>query len=172
MKSADKAHGLLGVQFGKRQYITAEERRLLDSLVDQVGIAIERTKLAADMEQTRLLAETESLRAALLSSVSHDLRTPLVSIIGAASTLLDSGRACSAKIGRKAMAETIRDEGERLNRYVQNLLDMTRLGYGALQMARGPGRPARSRWTGLAPAGAATGTIIASRAPCPLPCRR
>jgi len=137
MKSADRVHGLLGVQFGTRQYITTDERRLLDSLVDQVGLAIERTKLASDMEQTRLLAETESLRAALLSSVSHDLRTPLVSIIGAATSLVDADDMLD-KRGRQAMAETIRDEGERLNRYVQNLLDMTRLGYGALKVARQP----------------------------------
>jgi two-component system sensor histidine kinase KdpD len=137
MKSADRVHGLLGVQFGTRQYITTDERRLLDSLVDQVGLAIERTKLASDMEQSRLLAETESLRAALLSSVSHDLRTPLVSIIGAATSLVDADEALGTA-GRRAMAETIRDEGERLNRYVQNLLDMTRLGYGALEVARQP----------------------------------
>jgi two-component system sensor histidine kinase KdpD len=137
MKSADRVHGLLGVQFGTRQYITTEERRLLDSLVDQVSLAIERTKLASDMEQTRLLAETESLRAALLSSVSHDLRTPLVSIIGAATSLVDADEALG-ETGRRTMAETIRDEGERLNRYVQNLLDMTRLGYGALKVARQP----------------------------------
>ncbi|MGQ2905731.1 MAG: DUF4118 domain-containing protein [Neoaquamicrobium sediminum] len=137
MKSAGRIHGLLGVQFGARQYITTEERRLLNSLVDQVGLAIERTKLASDMEQTRLLAETESLRAALLSSVSHDLRTPLVSIIGAATSLVDAEEALGQS-GRQSMAETIRDEGERLNRYVQNLLDMTRLGYGALKVARQP----------------------------------
>jgi two-component system sensor histidine kinase KdpD len=137
MRSADRIHGLLGVQFGARQYITTEERRLLESVVDQVAIAIERTKLAADMEQSRLLAETESLRAALLSSVSHDLRTPLVSIIGAATSLVDADDALGVA-GRRTMAETIRDEGERLNRYVQNLLDMTRLGYGALKVARQP----------------------------------
>lgn len=137
MKSAERIHGLLGVQFGTRLYITTEERRLLDSLVDQVGIAIERTKLASDMEETRLMAETESLRAALLSSVSHDLRTPLVSIIGAATALVDSDAALGAT-GRRSLAETVRDEGERLNRYVQNLLDMTRLGYGGLKVAREP----------------------------------
>ena len=137
MKSAGRIHGLLGVQFGARQYITADERRLLDSLVDQVGLAVERTKLASDMEQMRLLSETESLRAALLSSVSHDLRTPLVSIIGAATSLVDADEVLG-KSGRRTMAETIRDEGERLNRYVQNLLDMTRLGYGALKVAQQP----------------------------------
>lgn len=137
MKTAQTFHGLLGVRFASNQYLTPEERRLLDALVDQVAIAIERTQLAADMEETRLLTETESLRAALLSSVSHDLRTPLVSIIGAATSLLESGRAIGEE-GRRILIETIRDEGERLNRYIQNLLDMTRLGYGGLKVARQP----------------------------------
>ena len=137
MKTAETQHGLLGVRFARSQYMTPEERRLLDALVDQVAIAIERTQLAADMEETRLLSETESLRAALLSSVSHDLRTPLVSIIGAASSLVASDAAIGAD-GRRILAETIRDEGERLNRYIQNLLDMTRLGYGGLKVARQP----------------------------------
>ncbi|WP_099864584.1 sensor histidine kinase [Pararhizobium haloflavum] len=132
LKTAQGTRGLLGVKFGTRDQLDPEQRRLLDALVDQVAIAIERTLLASDMEETRLLSETERLRAALLSSVSHDLRTPLVSIIGAASTLVESEDVLDAR-GRLAMAETIRDEGERLNRYVQNLLDMTRLGYGALQ---------------------------------------
>ncbi|SMF05385.1 two-component system, OmpR family, sensor histidine kinase KdpD [Tistlia consotensis] len=127
------ALGLLGVAFGRRQPLTPDERRLLETLVDQVAIAIERTRLAADMEETRLLSETERLRAALLSSVSHDLRTPLVSIIGAASSLIEADSALG-EAGRRSMAETIREEGERLNRYVQNLLDMTRLGYGALEI--------------------------------------
>ncbi len=137
MKTARTSHGVLGVRFERGQYLTPEERRLLDALVDQVAIAIERTQLAADMEETRLLSETESLRAALLSSVSHDLRTPLVSIIGAASSLVESD-AIIGTDGRRILAETIRDEGERLNRYIQNLLDMTRLGYGGLKVTRQP----------------------------------
>jgi two-component system, OmpR family, sensor histidine kinase KdpD len=137
MKTAEKRLGVIGVRFARNRYLTPDERRLLNALIDQVAIAIERTQLAADMEETRVLSETESLRAALLSSVSHDLRTPLVSIIGAASSLLESDAALGAK-GRQALAETIRDEGDRLNRYVQNLLDMTRLGYGSLTINRGP----------------------------------
>ena len=135
LKTAQGMQGLLGVKFPKAQPVRPEERRLLEALVDQVAIALERTKLASDMEETRVLSETERLRAALLSSVSHDLRTPLVSIIGAATSLLESDEVLGPG-GRRAMAETIRDEGERLNRYVQNLLDMTRLGYGALKVAR------------------------------------
>ncbi len=133
LKSAQKTHGLLGVKFGDNRFLNPEQHRLLDALVDQVAVAIERTQLASDMEETRLLSETERLRAGLLSSVSHDLRTPLVSIIGAATSLIDAGPALKPS-GRKLLAETIRDEGERLNRYVQNLLDMTRLGYGGLQI--------------------------------------
>ncbi|MEF2071646.1 sensor histidine kinase KdpD [Consotaella aegiceratis] len=129
--SGPVASGLLGVRFKQDSDPSPEDRRLLDALVDQISVAVERTRLAKDMEETRLLSETERLRAALLSSVSHDLRTPLVSIIGAASSLLDAGDVLGGD-GRRMMAETIQEEGERLNRYVQNLLDMTRLSYGAL----------------------------------------
>ncbi len=99
------------------------------------AIAAEKMRLAAGIEEARLVAERERLRSALLSSVSHDFRTPLVSIIGAATSLLDAPEAIGAE-GRRALAETIRDEGERLNRYVQNLLDMTRLSDGTLRFNR------------------------------------
>ncbi len=127
--------GLLGVSFKERQRPLAPDKwRLLEALVDQVAVAVERTNLASDIEDARLLTETEQLRSALLSSVSHDLRTPLVSILGSATTLatvenLNPGN-------RKDLIQTILDESERLNRFVQNLLDMTRLGYGALQPKR------------------------------------
>ena len=135
LRTAQGPQAVLGVSFEGGKPLVAEERRLLDALVDQVAIAIERARLTADIEETRLLSETERLRAALLSSVSHDLRTPLVSIIGAATSLLEAGDAMS-RDGRQQLAETIRDEGERLNRYVQNLLDMTRISYGALPLNR------------------------------------
>ncbi|WP_416054114.1 potassium-transporting ATPase subunit KdpB [Oceanibaculum sp.] len=107
----------------------------LSAVVDQAALAVERTNLARDIEEKRLLTETESLRAALLSSISHDLRTPLVSIIGSASSLQAYGeRIPPAQRGE--LLETIQDEAERLNRFVQNLLDMTRLGYGALMPKR------------------------------------
>jgi two-component system, OmpR family, sensor histidine kinase KdpD len=112
-----------------------EQRHLLEALVDQVAVAIERTNLATDIEEARLLTETERLRSALLSSVSHDLRTPLVSIIGSATGLASCDGALS-KSDRTQLVQTILEESERLNRFVQNLLDMTRLGYGALQPNR------------------------------------
>jgi two-component system sensor histidine kinase KdpD len=128
--------GLLGVSFeAPKRQLTPEQRHLLDALVDQVAVAIERTNLATDIEEARLLTETERLRSALLSSVSHDLRTPLVSIIGSATGLASCDGALSGA-DRAQLVQTILEESERLNRFVQNLLDMTRLGYGALQPNR------------------------------------
>jgi two-component system, OmpR family, sensor histidine kinase KdpD len=127
--------GLLGVSFKERQRALAPDQwRLLETLVDQVAVAVERTNLASDIEEARLLTETEQLRSALLSSVSHDLRTPLVSILGSATTLATMDNL--NENSRKELVTTILDESERLNRFVQNLLDMTRLGYGALQPKR------------------------------------
>src|SRR3989304_1176762 len=83
----------------------------------------------------RLDIETERLRSSLLSAVSHDLRTPLSVIIGASSTLLESGQALDAKTLRE-LAASILDESERLNRLVANLLDMTRLQAGALEIRK------------------------------------
>jgi two-component system sensor histidine kinase KdpD len=133
LKTAQGRQGLLGISFESRDEIAPAQRRLLDALVDQVALAIERTKLVADLEETRVLSESERLRSALLSSVSHDLRTPLVSIIGSATTLLHADTSLTP-VSKRLLTETIREEGERLNRYVQNLLDMTRLGYGALRL--------------------------------------
>jgi two-component system sensor histidine kinase KdpD len=136
LKTRRGAVGLLGVSFKKRnQPLSQEQWRLLEALVGQVAIAVERTNLASDIEEARVLTETEQLRSALLSSVSHDLRTPLVSIIGSATSLANYGDTLTDE-NRTQLAQTILDEGERLNRFVQNLLDMTRLGYGALQPKR------------------------------------
>lgn len=135
MKTRRGMVGLLGVSFKDRQRALAPDQwRLLETLVDQVAVAVERTNLASDIEEARLLTETEQLRSALLSSVSHDLRTPLVSILGSVTTLATVENLTEAS--RKELVTTILDESERLNRFVQNLLDMTRLGYGALQPKR------------------------------------
>lgn len=136
MRTASGLIGLLGVSFDdQRTQLSPEHRRLLDAVVDQAAVAIERTKLTMDIEEARILSETEQLRSALLSSVSHDLRTPLVSILGSATSLANLGDAIPPK-DRAELAQTILEESERLNRFVQNLLDMTRLGYGALEPKR------------------------------------
>ncbi|MFO1494507.1 MAG: sensor histidine kinase KdpD [Lysobacterales bacterium] len=110
-------------------------QRLSERMLQQLATALERTHLTAGLEEARVQGETERLRAALLSSVSHDLRSPLASMIGAAGSLLAYGE----RIGegdRRELLESIHHEGERLDRYIQNLLDMTRLGHGGLTLKR------------------------------------
>ena len=113
----------------------AEQIDSARSMSDQAGIALERTQLVADLEQARLVSETEQLRSALLSSVSHDLRTPLASIIGSTTSLLEYGESFSAENRRELLA-TVVEEAQRLDRHIQNLLDMTRLGQGSLTLKR------------------------------------
>jgi two-component system sensor histidine kinase KdpD len=121
----DAAHALL----------TPDERRLLDALGDQAAVAIERISLAAEIDQTRVLRETERLRSALLTSISHDLRTPLASVLGAL-TSLRSFDAQYDPATRDELLRTAQEEAERLNRFVGNLLDITRLESGALEVRR------------------------------------
>ncbi|PTU32684.1 ATP-binding protein [Stenotrophobium rhamnosiphilum] len=125
--------GVLGIKLSTpRATLSQNLTYLLLAMRDQAVIALERINLAAHMEQAQLLKETERLREALLSSVSHDLRTPLASIIGAATTLRDLGSELRDS-QRHDLLDTVIDESSRLNRFVQNLLDMTRIGYGALK---------------------------------------
>jgi two-component system sensor histidine kinase KdpD len=115
--------------------LAPDERRLFDALADQVAVAIERITLARDVDQARILAETERLRSALLTSISHDLKTPLAAIIGAITSLRSYEQLYDANT-RAEMLATAQDEAERLNRFVANLLDMTRLDSGALELKR------------------------------------
>ena len=111
--------------------LTPDQRRLLDALADQAALAIERINLAADVDSARLTAETEKLRSALLTSISHDLRTPLASILGSATSLM-AYRKSMDETAQDELVRTIQDESERLNRFISNLLDMTRLESGAI----------------------------------------
>ncbi|MBF0561026.1 MAG: sensor histidine kinase KdpD [Alphaproteobacteria bacterium] len=132
LKTARGPVGVLGVQMAGQEFLAPEDSRMLETLADQAGVAIERTALVADVEAARVATATERLRTALLSSIPHDLRTPLVSILGAATSLYDYDQDLDSD-SRKELALTIQDEAERLNRFVQNLLDMTKLGSGALK---------------------------------------
>ncbi|WP_296574127.1 sensor histidine kinase KdpD [Phreatobacter sp.] len=128
--------GVIGVQFREgTSGLDPETKRLLFAVEDQVAVALERFTMAADLENARVTAEGEKLRAALLNSVSHDLRTPLVTVIGAITVLAGSESRLSAE-HRAELIGTALDEARRLDRYVQNLLDMTRLGHGALAPKR------------------------------------
>jgi two-component system, OmpR family, sensor histidine kinase KdpD len=133
--AGERRLGVLGIAYADDRQLARTDRRLLDALIDQIALALERLRLTEDLASTQLATETDRLRTALLNSVSHDLRTPLVTIIGAAGHLADTDLPPDS---RRDLAENIRDEGERLDRYVQNLLDMTRLGHGALKPRRAP----------------------------------
>ncbi|HET8576510.1 MAG TPA: sensor histidine kinase KdpD [Methylomirabilota bacterium] len=126
--------GVLGLRPEEPRSLQAPERlHQLETFASQTALAIERAHLAEEAQQAQVLAETERLRNSLLSSVSHDLRTPLASITGAASTLLESGPRLDSRT-RQDLLEALHEEAERLNRLVQNLLEMTRLESGALQL--------------------------------------
>ncbi len=130
--------GVIGVSRSQGDArLSPDERRLLDALADLAAIATERIRLAKDIDQARMLAETEKLRGSLLTSISHDLRTPLASIIGTFATLRSHGGRFDAEASEELLASA-QEEAERLNRYVSNLLDMTRLDAGALEPKREP----------------------------------
>ncbi len=126
--------GVLGLRPEDPRPLQAPEQlHQLEIFASQTALAIERAQLAEDAERAQVRAETERLRNSLLSSVSHDLRTPLASITGAASTLLENDERLDADT-RRDLLETLHEEADRLNRLVQNLLEMTRLESGALQL--------------------------------------
>jgi two-component system, OmpR family, sensor histidine kinase KdpD len=132
MRTGRGAIGVVGIDSDKPGLLlTPDERRLLDALMDQGALAIERVYLVEDMERVKRSAETDRLRSALLTSISHDLKTPLAAVLGAAGTL----RSLGSKLTEAEKAEllaTIIDESERLNRFIANLLDMTKLESGAV----------------------------------------
>jgi two-component system sensor histidine kinase KdpD len=110
---------------------TAGEERLMLALLDQGAVALERAELATATVETETLRRSDQLRAALLNSISHDLRSPLSTVLGSATTLLEYGADLTPEV-RQDLLESVRDEAHRLNRYVGDLLDMTRLEGGAL----------------------------------------
>jgi two-component system sensor histidine kinase KdpD len=108
-----------------------EDERFIAALLDQGAVALERAELAADAADAEALRRSDRLRTALLNSISHDLRTPLSAVLGSTTTLLDYGEELKPEV-RKDLLDSIREEAERLNRYVGDLLDMTRIEGGAL----------------------------------------
>ena len=124
--------GVIGIDNDKTgPLLTPDQRRLLDALVDQGALAIERVLLVEDMDRVKRTVESDRLRSALLTSISHDLKTPLASVLGAASTMRDlSGGLTDAE--KRDLLATVIDESERLNRFIANLLDMTKLESGAI----------------------------------------
>ena len=124
--------GVIGLDADKPgPILTPEGRRLLDALADMGALAIERVRLVEDLDRAERAAETDRLRQALLTSISHDLRTPLAAVLGAATSLRDLDAALSSEAKVDLLA-TVIAESERLNRFIVNLLDMTRLEAGAV----------------------------------------
>jgi two-component system sensor histidine kinase KdpD len=136
LRNENDVIGAVGLNFGPdTRRLAFEQRRLAEAMVDDIAQAALRTRLVADLERARVGNETERLRSALLSSVSHDLRSPLAAMVGSAGSLANYSEAMSAE-DRKSLLDTILLEGDRLDRYIQNLLDMTRLGHAGLSLNR------------------------------------
>jgi two-component system sensor histidine kinase KdpD len=117
------------------RFLDPEQLHLLEILANQTALALERARLAEEAQQAHISVETERMRNAILSSVSHDLRTPLATITGAASGLLEE----KDQIGpaaRHELAKSIYHEAQRLDHLVRNLLDMTRLESGAVHLQK------------------------------------
>ena len=132
MRTGRAAIGVIGIDSDKSgPWLSPDQRRLLDALADQGALAIERVQLVEDMDRVQRTAETERLRTALLTSISHDLKTPLASVLGSAGTLRELGEKLTES-EKAELLSTVIEESERLNRFIANLLDMTRLESGAV----------------------------------------
>src|SRR4029077_2993713 len=127
MRTGRGAIGVIGIDSDKTgPWLTPPQRRPLGAPADQGALAIERVQLVEDMDRVQRTAETERLRTALLTSISHDLKTPLASVLGSAGALRDLNDKLTDSEKVELLA-TIIEESERLNRFIANLLDMTRL---------------------------------------------
>jgi two-component system sensor histidine kinase KdpD len=132
MHTGRGAIGIMGIDSDKPgPLLTPDQRRLLDALMDQAALAIERVRLVEDLDRAKRTAETDRLRTALLTSISHDLKTPLAGVLGAAETLGTLSDVLS-KQEKDDLIATVIGEAERLNRFIANLLDMTKLESGAI----------------------------------------
>lgn len=124
--------GVLAVLLGEGRALDGAWEHLLQTYANQLAVAIERTNLAKNSTETHLEVEREKLRSALLSTVSHDLRTPLAVIAGSADQLRSSTTLTDPH--DRELAEAVATEAERLERQVRNLLDMTRLESGSIEL--------------------------------------
>ncbi|HXV22102.1 MAG TPA: sensor histidine kinase KdpD [Desulfuromonadales bacterium] len=130
--AAAKTVAVVGILPGPAAGLFAPEQiHVLESFANQTAMAMERASLAEEAQRALLKAETEALRSTLLSSVSHDLRTPLAAITGAATTLLHHDATLDPP-GRRELLQTVCEEAEHLGRIIRNVLDMTRLESGAI----------------------------------------
>lgn len=128
--------GVLGIKLeNEADYRSRQTRRMLDAFANQAAMALERIQLSRQAEQAQILQARENLERALLNSISHDLRTPLVSITGALDTLRERVHTLADE-ARLDLLNTAWEEAERLNRFVGNLLDMTQLEAGVVKLRK------------------------------------
>jgi two-component system sensor histidine kinase KdpD len=125
--------GVLGLGRRPGEALRPDQFRFLEAIANQTALAIERSRLAEQAESTRVQVESERLKNALLSSVSHDIRTPLAAITGAATSLLSDA---IPEPSRRELTATIAEEAQRLSRQVGNLLEMTRLESGPIEVRK------------------------------------
>jgi two-component system sensor histidine kinase KdpD len=139
LKTANNIIGVLGIRpKDSSNFLTPEQRQTMAAFANQAALAIERARLAEQAQRSELLQATEKLQTSLLNSISHDLRTPLVAITGALSSL-DEDNGTLDDASRRALIENARSESDRLNRLVGNLLNMTRIESGAIILNHEPG---------------------------------
>ena len=139
LQTSDQIVGVMGIGFSAdyKGAFASEQRHLLNSFSSQVALALARARLAEQARRARLLEETEKLHTTLLNSISHDLRTPLASITGALSSLLDDADLLTVD-AQHDLVHTAWEQALRLNRLVGNLLDVTRLESGAMKVVCQP----------------------------------
>ncbi|OPX91891.1 MAG: Sensor protein KdpD [Pelotomaculum sp. PtaB.Bin013] len=134
LRTEQSTRGVLGIKIESvEKYLQPEQRRLLEAFAGLAAVAIARVQLIEQAREAHLLAESERLRVALFDSLSHDLRTPLASIIGAVTGLLEHENIYSPA-ARHDLLQTIQQGATRMNRFVGNLLDMARLESGMLKL--------------------------------------
>ncbi|HEX6834628.1 MAG TPA: sensor histidine kinase KdpD [Rudaea sp.] len=137
LNALQRCIGVLGLRpKDPRQLEIPEQMHLLEAFVNQAAVAMERVELAQAARSADAQIESEKLRSLLLASISHDFRTPLASIVGATTTLLDDASAALDAERRRSLLRGALGEAQRLHRLVDNLLDLTRLTSGPVQLKR------------------------------------
>jgi len=136
LAAASRVVGVIGIMPAQKDFFFDQEQvHVLESFANQIAMAIDRSMLSREAQQALLKAETETLRNTLLSSVSHDLRTPLAAITGSATTLLQKDVTLGAP-ERFELVQTIYEEAEHLNQIIRNVLAMTRIEAGAITVKK------------------------------------
>lgn len=141
MSTSQKEIGVLCVRINDRIELDEDFGRLLSGIADQAALILERLEVEREMEDNKVQAEREKLRAMLLSSVSHDLKTPLASVIGSLSVFRSMGTKLPEE-HRITLIDTALDEAQRLDSFITNILDMTRIETGQIEMREEWANPA------------------------------